>query len=152
MACPALTNKGGTLWISENPQTEDLTIAQLDALTYKQVPGVGSIDDTGMDQSIETYATFGATPWAVFKGAPTGMAWGAEIKDSASPGQEILELSSRHDNHNAYALKVEWSNGDIEAGINKVHSPVASKGAGSGVRLLRYSFAPVYAMKTLKSS
>lgn len=142
MSCPALTNKGGKLYISEEPVECDATVFDIAGAAYVQVPGVGSIGDTGIQQDIVTYSTINGGLTAQGKGDATGINWDIEILDRPSAAKDILDEAASPDNADSYATRVEWADGESEYLINQVHSPTYVKGLPAAVRVIRYSFMP----------
>lgn len=141
MACAALTNKSGRLYISSTPLIDDIT--ELMTADYLIVPGLGSVGNTGIDQSVVEHSVFGADIPVPLKSDAELMEWSVEILDSHSDGRDQLDVASTPDNHNVYGVRIIWDNGDMELSLNYVKSPVKIKGISSDLRLLRYTFKPV---------
>lgn len=141
MACSALTNKSGKLYISTTPLIDDIT--ELTTADYLIVPGLGSVGDTGIDQAQETYQVFGRIVPVSFKGDVEMLEWAVEILDADSPGRDQLDIAADPENHGVYGVKIEWDNGTTEVSLVSVRSPVFVKGRSSDVRLVRYTFKPV---------
>lgn len=144
MSCPALTNKGGKLYISDQPVDCDLTLSELAVLDYVFVPGVGSIGDTGIEQDVVTYPVYGSGLTPQGKGDAVARNWDIEVLDAPSQARDILDEASAIGNDDSYATRIEWPNGDVEFSIVQVASRTAVKGADSGVRVLRYTMVPSF--------
>lgn len=142
MACPAITNKGGALYVSPSPVGHDTLADDILSIANVRVPGVGSIGDTGIEQDTGTYPVYSSHYSASFKGDARGITWDIEILDQQSTGREILENAARPENNNTYAAMIVWPDGEIEVSTNLVHSPNYIKGLGSGVRAVSYSLSP----------
>lgn len=141
MPCAALTNKSGRLYISSTPLHDDIT--ELMTADYLVIPGVGSVQSTGVDQSVVEHMVFGSDIPVPLKSDAELMEWSVEILDSHSDGRDQLDIAAHPSHHNVYGVKIIWDNGDMELSLNYVKSPVKIKGIGSNIRLLRYTFKPV---------
>lgn len=141
MPCAALTNKAGALYISATVLIDDIT--ELTTADYLLVPGVGSIGNSGIDQSQETYQVFGSIVPVSFKSDVEMMEWTVEILEADSPGRTQLDIAADPENHGLYGVKIEWDNGTTEVSLVSVRSPVFVKGGPSEFRRLRYTFKPV---------
>lgn len=142
MACQALTNKGGNLYISTSPVDHDVTPEEILSIASTQVTGVGSISDTGIEQDIDSYPVYSSAFNASFKGDARALTWDIEILDKGSFAQQALDNAARPNNHSIYAAMIVWEDGEIEISTNLIHSPNYIKGVSSGVRLVSYSFTP----------
>lgn len=143
MSCPPLTNKGGKLYISEEPVDENMLPDDILYAANLQVPGVGSIGDTGVVQDVVSYSTSSAWLSSQGKGSATPITWDIEILDAESGAREVLEEASRSVNNCAYATTIQWADGETEVSINLIHSARYIKGSSSGVRVVSYSMTPV---------
>ena len=134
------TNIGATLGIAtvtapspepDNPlaQNADLNSGDFAALTYTTIPNVGNIGDTGVDQNMVSYPTWGETLTRQLKGSATGAQAEIRVLDVASDGLAALKLAGAVTNLNNYAFKIEWPDGSIEYNRGVVGAPSYSKGA-----------------------
>lgn len=134
------TNIGATLGIAtvttpspdpDNPlaQNDDLLVGGFADLTYTTIPNVGNIGDTGVDQNMVSYPTWGETLTKQLKGAATGAQAEIRVLDVASDGLTALKLAGAVTNLNNYAFKITWPDGSVEYNRGVVGAPSYSKGS-----------------------
>lgn len=145
MTCPALTNKAGRLFVSVSPQARDMPTDEFYWLNYAQVPGLGNVGDTGLDQTIDHFEVFNAEVELPFKGSARVQSFDIDFLDADSQARDILDFAAQPGNYNPHAVKMQWDNGDLEFILVLVSSPMYVKGGGSDVRIRRYTLTPVVA-------
>jgi len=140
MACPALTNKGGSFAISEDPITDcDPGLSDFEGFSFVPVGAIGSSGDTGVTTDIVTYPVWddGLTPQG--KCDATGNNPTIEFLHRDSSGMQIMIEASAISNQSNYAWRYTWANGDIEYGMGQVSNPTYLKGGGSDVRRISFT-------------
>lgn len=132
----ARTNIGGTLSIETTalgalvPQNVDMDLAAFQAVAkWEEIPNVGNIGDTGVDQNMVSYPIWGRALSVQLKGAATGAQAEIRVLDLASAGLDLLKQAAAVTNLNNYAFKIEWPDGSIEYNRGVVGAPTYSKGA-----------------------
>lgn len=129
----ARTNIGGTLSIGATGAVPDAANTDLDAaafalLTWVEIPNVGNIGDTGVDQNMVSYPTWGERLTTQLKGAATGAQAEIRVLDIASDGLTALKAAAGVTDLNNYAFKIEWPDGSIEYNRGVVGAPNFTKG------------------------
>lgn len=118
------TNSGGKLHIAYTAGTPDTptvvntdqTLVNYEALTWREIKGVGSVGETGSNTNIVNYDTWDTT--VTQKGAGVTNAGDPEIelaRNASDPGQILLRAAAAPANRqNNFALKIEHLDGTIK--------------------------------------
>jgi len=150
----ARTNIGGTLSIAATATVPDAQNTDLDAaayalLTWVEIPNVGNIGDTGVDQNMVSYPTWGERLTQQLKGAATGAQAEIRVLDVASDGMTALKAAADVTDLNNYAFKIEWPDGSIEYNRGVVGAPSYTKGSNEdfaeAVFMVALNQEPVFA-------
>lgn len=150
----ARTNIGGTLSIAATATVpdavnEDQTDTDYGALTWVEIPNVGNIGDTGVDQNMVSYPTWGERLTKQLKGAATGAQAEIRVLDVASDGLTALKAAANVTDLNNYAFKIEWPDGTIEYNRGVVGAPSYTKGGNEdfaeAVFMVALNQEPVFA-------
>ena len=129
------TNIGAKLFIHGTTSTPtalntDQNKADFDGLTgWIEIPNVGNIGDTGVDQNMVSYPTWGETLTRQLKGSATGAQAEIRVLDVASNGMTALKAAAAVTNLNNYAFKILWPDDSIEFNRGVVGAPNYSKGS-----------------------
>lgn len=97
-------------------------------LNWTEIPNVGTVGDTGVDQNMTTYDIWGSTLSKKTKGIATGKDAEIRVLDEPSNGLTALKAAADPTDNNNYALKIENSGGDIEYNAGRVGAAGYSKG------------------------
>lgn len=115
------TNIGATVSIAvqtdgttPDPQNSDLDASGFAALTYEQIPNVGTFGDTGVSQNMVGYESWDNTLTVQQKGAAIGEQPELRFLNETSNGATAVKAAGEISDQNNYAFKVEWPSGDIE--------------------------------------
>lgn len=135
------TNIGAKVYLSDTPFNEDIDLSDAQGASYTQLPNVGNVDDTGVDQDAAEYPTWDRALTVKGKGAATGMTTSIEVLDVPSPGMTAFLAAAAIDNPDNYILKIEWSDGSVEYNRGLVLSPSLPKGANDEFRRVVFPFA-----------
>ena len=148
------TNIGATLSIAATATVPDAQNTDLDAaayalLTWVDIPNVGNIGDTGVDQNMVSYPTWGERLTKQLKGAATGAQAEIRVLDVASDGMTALKAAADVTDLNNYAFKIEWPDGSIEYNRGVVGAPSFTKGGNEdfaeAVFMVALNQEPVFA-------
>ena len=130
------TNIGAKLYIETTalgalvPQNDDMAVGDFDAVAeWEEVPNVGTIGDTGVDQNMVSYPVWGSALSVQTKGAATGAQAEIRVLDLQSDGLDLLKEAADITDLNNYAFKLEWPDGHIEYNRGVVGAPSYSKGS-----------------------
>lgn len=129
------TNIGGKLYIHGTGSTptalnSDQSKGDFDGLSdWIEIPNVGNIGDTGVDQNMVTYPVWGSALAVQLKGNATGAQAEIRVLHIESNGLDALKAAAAVTNLNNYGLKIEWPDGHIEYNRGVVGAPSFSKGA-----------------------
>lgn len=141
MATTPETNIGATISIAvdstgsvPDPQDTDLDASGFAALTWEEIPRVGQLGETGVDQGINTYETWGELLTAKQKGSAQGMDADLRVLNIVSNGLTALQAAAEIDNQNNYAFRVEYAGGDVEYLRGLVVGARFSKGNNNAFR------------------
>lgn len=133
------TNFGGKLYISPSPQNSDLDLAGFQAISgWIQLPNVGNIDQTGIDQNVVTYPTWDKLVVAKGKGQADAGSPTVECLDVESAGKDAFVAAAAPDNTDNYAIAIEYADGSIEYNRGLVMGPVRLKGANEDFKRLQF--------------
>ena len=129
----ARTNIGATFSISgtgstPSAQNSALNAGGFGALTWIEVPNVGNIGDTGVDQNMVSYPVWGSALAVQTKGAATGAQAELRVLDLPSNGMTALKAAAGITNLNNYAFRIQWPDGRIEYNRGVVGAPSYTKG------------------------
>lgn len=137
----AETNIGATIAIAvdstgsvPDPQNSDLDASGFGALDYADIPRVGQLGETGVDQGINQYETWGELLTAKQKGSASGMDSDLRCLNVTSNGLTALKAAAQIDDQNNYVLRVTYSSGDIEYLRGLIVGPRLSKGNNNAFR------------------
>jgi hypothetical protein len=129
------TNIGGKLYIAAAgaipaAQNTDLDESGFNGISsWVEIPNVGNIGDTGVDQNMVSYPIWGSALAVQLKGSATGAQAEIRVLDVDSNGLNALKAAAAVTNLNNYAFKIEWPDGSIEFNRGVVGAPSYSKGA-----------------------
>jgi hypothetical protein len=123
-----LTNNAGTFSVSTTAANSDLTESGFEALSYTVVPNMGNHGDTGVTQNAVQYSTWDRNVVCKGKGEANAGDPTVEFLDVDSGGMDLLIAAAAVDNANAYATKIEWSDGSIEYNRGIIMGPTRPKG------------------------
>ncbi|NBB81543.1 MAG: hypothetical protein GVY36_19240 [Verrucomicrobia bacterium] len=143
----ANTNIGAKFYIAvdssnnPDPQANDLADSEFAALTWVQVPNLGTHGDTGVDQNMVGYSTWDNVLNPQQKGEATGAQPEVEFLDETSTGMTAMKAAASVSDQNNYAFKVEWSDGKIEYNRGLVGAPSYPKGANEDFRRVSFPLA-----------
>ncbi len=138
----AKTNAGSKLSICVTPQNEDLTETQFKALAYIQVKKVGSIGERGISTNIVNYDTLDTLVSMKGKGITNAGDPQVEMaEDLTDPGQVAMRAAGAPDVPDAYAFKIEHTDGSIEFLRGLVAGPNKPGGRNEDFRLNTYTIA-----------
>ena len=152
----ARTNIGGKLYIGVDgtdpalpvAENTDLTDTGFAALNWTEIPNVGTIGDTGVEQNMVSYPTWGERLTAQLKGSATGAQAEIRVLDVDSDGMTALKAAAAVTDLNNYAFKVEWPDGKIENLRGVVGAPSYTKGSNEdfaeAVFMLAINQEPVF--------
>src|SRR5690625_7010953 len=104
------TNIGAKVYLSDSPFNEDIDLSDAQGASYTQLPNVGNVDDTGVDQDAEEYPTWDRALPVKGKGAATGMTTSIEVLVILSSGMTAFLAASAIYNQHNYILTYETSN------------------------------------------
>lgn len=128
------TNIGAKLFIHGTTSTPtalntDQNKTQFDALVgWIEIPNVGNIGDTGVEQNMVSYPTWGERLTKQLKGAATGAQAEVRVLDVASNGMTALKAAADVTNLNNYAFKILWPDNSVEFNRGVVGAPTYTKG------------------------
>ena len=138
----AKTHAGSKLYICVTPQNEDLTQTEFAALTYLQVKKVGSIGERGINTNIVSYDTLDTLVSMKGKGITNAGDPAVEVaEDLADPGQIAMRSAGAPDVSDAYAFKIENTDGSIEYLRGLVAGPNKPGGRNEDFRLNPFPIA-----------
>lgn len=134
-----VTNFGGTFAISTTAANADLTQSGFEALTYTQVPNLGSHGDTGVTQNVVSYSTWDRNVVSKGKGEADAGSPTLEFLDITSAGLDLLLAAADVDDNNSYAFKLTWADGSVEYNRGIVTGPTRPKGANEDFKRLSFT-------------
>ncbi|WP_312738881.1 hypothetical protein [Stenotrophomonas sp.] len=138
----AKTNAGSKLSICVTPQNADLTETEFKALAYVQVKKVGSIGERGISTNIVNYDTLDTLVSMKGKGITNAGDPQVEMaEDLTDPGQVAMRAAGAPDVPDAYAFKIEHTDGSIEFLRGLVAGPNKPGGRNEDFRLNTYTIA-----------
>lgn len=138
----AKTNAGSKLSICVTPQNEDLIETDFKALTYVQVKKVGSIGERGISTNIVNYDTLDTLVSMKGKGITNAGDPQVEMaEDLTDPGQVAMRAAGAPNVPDAYAFKIEHTDGSIEFLRGLVAGPNKPGGRNEDFRLNTYTIA-----------
>lgn len=119
MATSPETNIGAVVAIAStgavpDAQNSDLDQSGFEALTWEDIPRVGQLGETGVDQGINTYETWGELLTAKQKGSAQGMDADLRFLDVVSDGATAVQTAAAIDDQDNYAFRVTYTSGDVE--------------------------------------
>lgn len=124
-----VTNFGGTFSISNTAQNDDLTVSELEGLSYTEVPNIMTIGETGTNQNVVSASTWDRPVICKGKGEANAGDPDLEFLDVASAGMDLMLAAAAYDNTDNYAFKIEWADGSKEYNRGIVLGPRFPKGA-----------------------
>lgn len=136
------TNFSGKVFISPSVHNADMTLADFQAISgWIELPNISTVGQTGTDQNVTTYPTWGNQ--TVVKGKGQANAGDPEIEclDVESAGKDAFNAAGAVGNQDNYAFAIEWSDGKIEYNRGLVMGPVKLKGGNDDFRRLVYTLA-----------
>jgi hypothetical protein len=142
-----LTNNAGTFSVSTTAANSVLTESGFEALSYTQVPKMGTHGDTGVTQNGVIYSTWDNPVACKGKGEANAGDPTVEFLDVSSAGMDLMLAYAAVANANSYATKVEWADGSIEYNRGIIMGPTRPKGANQDFKrvifTLGYNQEPV---------
>lgn len=123
-----ITNIGCTVAISTTTEDTDLDLSGFEALTYTQLPNIGTVGDTGITQNAVSYPTWDRQVLCKGKGQADAGDPTIEAQDVPSAGLDLFLAAAAFDNANAYAFRFEWPDGSVEYNRGLVMGPQRPKG------------------------
>lgn len=139
MSATGITNFSATFSISTTAENDDLDLSGFEALTYTQVPNVGNMGDTGINQNTVTYSTWDRQVLAKGKGEVDAGSPTIEFQDISNPGIDAMEAAAAASNANNYAFKIEWPDGSAEYNRGLVMGPSRPKGGNEDFKRLVFT-------------
>ena len=142
------THIGATLAIAvtsdptvPDPQNTDLSASEFAALTYEDVPNLGTHGDTGVDQNIVTFPIWDRALAEQQKGAATGAQSEMTFLDVASDGLTAMKAAAGVTEGDNFALRITYSNGDIEYNRGVISAASFGKGENEAFRTVTFTMA-----------
>ena len=130
------TNVGGKFYIAvetdgitPQPQNFELSNDEFGGLNWQNIPKMGSMDDTGVQQNTASYPTWDQPLTAQKKGQATGVSFKVRFLDAPSDGMTAMKKAAAHSDPNNYAFKTQWPDGSIEYNRGEVSAPLYPKGS-----------------------
>lgn len=133
------TNFGGTVSISTTAVSTQPDLAAAEALTYTELPNVGSHGDTGITQNMPTYSTWGRTVICKQKGEATAQDFDIEALYVDSAAIDTWTAAAAPTNKNSYVVKTEWPDGSTEYNWGPIAGPSYPKGGNEDFRRVVYT-------------
>lgn len=134
----AANNIGGTLAIAvqsdgttPDPVTESsipLAGSDFSALTWEDIPNLGTHGDTGVDQNMTQYDSWDQPLSIQRKGIATGKQSEVRFLDEASNGLTAIKAAATVNDNNNYAFRLTRSTGEIEYNVAVVSGAGYAKG------------------------
>lgn len=139
MSSCGATNSGGAFYISTTAQNDDLTLSEMEGLSWLQVPNLGNSGDTGTTQNIVNYPTWDRNVTCKGKGEANAGDPDIEFQDVASAGMDQMLAAAAVDNTNNYAFKYVWADGSVEYNRGIVTGPRYPKGGNEDFKRVAFS-------------
>lgn len=142
-----ITNFGGRLYIagtgsSPTAQNADLNLSAFQALTdWIQLPNVGSIGETGINQNAVNYPTWDRRVLQKGKGQANAGDPEVECLDVASDGMTAFIAAGDPNNQNNYAFRIVWDDGTVEYNRGLVMGPRKPKGGNEEFKRVVFTLA-----------
>lgn len=133
------TNFGGKFYISTTAENEVLNQAGFEALSYTEVPNMGTSGDTGYSQNIISYSTWSRTLVCKGKGEATANDPAVEFLDKASAGMDLMLSAADPLDQNNYAFYYEWADGSIEYLRGFVSGQTLMKGSNEDFKRISFT-------------
>lgn len=124
-----------------DPQNQDLDQVAFEALTFQDVPNMGTHGDTGASQDTSNYPTWDRRYTIQQKGQATGAQSEIVFADAPSDGMTALLVAAGVSNNDNFATRITYSNGDIEYNRGIITAPTYGKGAGGDFSTVSVTFA-----------
>lgn len=105
-----------------------LSSSTFGGLNWTEIPNVGTVGDTGVDQNMTQYDTWGENLSKKTKGIATGKDAEIRFLDESSNGKTAVEAAGSVSDQNNYAFKIEKADGSIEYTAGRVSAVGYSKG------------------------
>lgn len=134
------TNFAGKFYISSTVQNADLNLAAFAALTWVEVPNLGTFGDTGVTQNMVSYSTWGNNVVCKGKGEANAGDPDGEFLDVPSAGMDLMLAAASVNNQNNYAFKHEWADGSDEYNRGLVSGPSRLKGGNEDFKRVSFTF------------
>lgn len=134
-----ITNFGGVFALSSTSQNEDLTVSGFAALSYTDIPNIGSHGDSGVSQNVVNYSTWDRNVIAKGKGEADAGSPTIEFLDVVSAGMTLLIAAADVDNADNYAFKITWPDGSIEYNRGIITGPLRMKGGNEDFKRLQFN-------------
>lgn len=131
MSTTGTTNLQGKFYISDAPRNEDAELSDYQAATWVQLPNIGNVGDTGVDQETSSYSTWDRPVLAKGKGEADAGNPEVECLDVPSPGMTAMLAASAVSNQDNYMFKLVWADGSVEFNRGLVLGPRLPKGANN---------------------
>lgn len=128
MTVSGTTNFGGKFFVSTTPFNEDAELSDYQQASYVQLPNVGEVGETGVDQETTSFSTWDRPVLSKGKGEADAGNPEVTVLDVPSPGMTQMLAASAVTNQNNYLYKIEWANGTIEYNRGLCMGPKLPKG------------------------
>jgi len=133
------THLGGKFFISTSIENFDLDESGFVSLEYQQIPNMGNMGDTGVDQAQRTYAVFGQTLRHRTKEIAVGAELTVEFLQVKSVGLDLLSLAAEANNTNQFAFMILWPDGSVEYFRGIVSGHRLLKGGGEDFKRVEFT-------------
>lgn len=134
-----ITNFDGKFYISPSVQNTDLTLPGFQAISgWIELPEIGNIDNTGINQNEVTYPTWGNKTVRKGKGQADAGSPTVECLDVPSAGRDAMIAAAEPGNQNNYAFAIEYADGTIEYNRGLVMGPQRLKGSNEDFKRLAF--------------
>lgn len=134
-----ITHIGATFSISTTTENADLDASGFEALTYTQVPNLGNMDATGIQQNSVSFSTWDRQVLCKGKGEVNAGDPTVEFLDVPSAGIDAMETAADFQNTDSYAFEIEYADGSKEYNRGLVMGPERPKGANEDFKRLIYT-------------
>ena len=141
------TNIGGKFYIAVDgsndpvPANTDLTLVDYQGFTWLEVPDMGNHGDSGVNQNIVSYSTWGNRLSTHIKGEAQGQQPEIRFLDKTSTGMSALKAAADVTDLNNYPTKLEWPDGAIEYNRGIFTAPTYAKGGNEDFAEAVFTFA-----------
>lgn len=153
VAAFANANAQSKLAICAEPQNQDLTLLEFQALTFTDIRFIGNFGETGVTTNMLTYPTWDTVVDQKAKGRTNAGDPDLEVaRTPGDPGQAILELAGDPTNNNSYAIRETRNDGTIRYHRGLIAGPRAPGGGNEDFDLSVYTIGMQQAVITVAPS